>query len=217
MSARAQLPNTYTSPPGEWRYLVPETGVHFQGSNWSQLYDQLTAHYRASGYKLPDDIFQRVEDYICANVPDYCVGVGGIAVSPRSTSFPLAHTFSVVAQGTRTLASWLIGGRQYVPQSVANTRAQVCSTCAFNSVPEGCSGCNSSVLKEAVRLVVGNRTTPYDSSLKACRVCVCQLQAKVHLPLTTLLQHMPDSQQAQLPSHCWIVKERDSLPVTPTL
>lgn len=215
--SRPHLPNTYNSPPGEWRYRVPETGYTLKRSNWPELQDALVAHYKASGYPLPPDLFENVEAFICANAPDFCEG--GPVTRPK---FDLAHTFSVVVQGTRTLSNWLVGGRTYVPQLVAEKRASICVTCVYNTEPQGCTGCNSKVLAEAVQLVVGKRATSFDSRLHACRVCACQLKAKVHLPLANLLKYMPAEQQALLPPHCWLVGERElsavePLPVTSSL
>ncbi len=198
------LPNLHTSPPGEWRYKVPETGQSFHGSNWPQLQEQLVAHYRATGYAFPEDLFARVEAYICANAPDYCEGVP--ADAPR---FSLGHSFTTVVQGTKTLAHWLLTGRRYVDQEVANRRALTCSGCVYNLEPQGCNGCNANVMKEAVALVVGKRATPHDERLKACRICGCDLRAKTHIPHAIIVAHMPADQQAQLPSHCWVVMERD--------
>lgn len=211
-STRPHLPNTYTSPPGEWQYVVPETGQLFRGSNWPQLEEQLRAHYAATTYPQPDDLFAKVEDYICANNPDYCDGRPALS-PPRNPSnpFSLAHSFTTVLQGTSTLASWLLNGRRYVPQDQATQRASVCTTCVYNSEPQGCSSCNSKVMQEAVMLVVGKRSTPHDGSLRACRICSCGLRAKVHLPLDAILKYMPTAQQEALPAHCWIMKEKETL------
>src|SRR6188768_968001 len=66
---RATLPNTHTSPPGEFQYRVPQTGQFFRASNWPQLQEQLIAHYRATGYPAPANLYEAVEDFICANHP----------------------------------------------------------------------------------------------------------------------------------------------------
>lgn len=205
------LPNKTNSPPGGWRYRVPQTGQLFTGVSEHQLLVQLEHHYRATGYTKPTNLKELVEEFICSAIPDYCTGneparpVGGFS-------------FHTVIQGTRTIGSWLLssfakGARQYVPQAQADARASVCATgvnggsCPFNDQPEGCTGCNSGAMKETLRFVVGDRHTAFDNQLKSCRVCNCGLFAKVHLPHAVLWDNMPLDQRAKLPDWCWLVKE----------
>ena len=199
------LPNTYTAPPGEWQYRVPQTGQFFRASNWPQLQEQLIAHYRATGYSAPADLFGEVEKFICMNNPDYC---DSNAPAMKQAMFYLSHSFTNVLTGTKTLASWVAKGRPYVTQEQAEARATVCSSCPYNLPPEGCSGCNKSVLKDAVMLVVGKKSTSRDGQLASCRICGCVIQAKIHLPLDSITDHMPLERQHALPDHCWIVKEK---------
>lgn len=200
-STPLQLPNTHTAPPGGWRYRAPHTGQPFVGASLPDLLHQVRAHYKATGYKQPENLEQLVEENLCAAMPDYCTGN---AQPVRPT---LAHTLHTVLQGTKTLGSWLLGGRHYVEQAVANQRAQVCSSCPMNEEPEGCTSCNRKSLTEAVEKIVGKRSTPYDGQLQACRVCACHLRSKVHLPHAVLWRHMPAEQKERLPAHCWLLTE----------
>lgn len=187
---------------------MPETGQQFEGSNWPQLHERLTAHYKAAGYPMPGNMFELVEKFICDKEPGYCVG------SPEDAPrFSLANTFTNVLAGTRTflrgaltLGEAAIGGK-FVPQEKAEARAAVCVVCAYNDDIQGCTGCNMPVMREAVELLVGKRTTTKDAQLRACRICSCHLQGKVHIALTPLLRHMPEEQRAQLPPHCWLMSE----------
>lgn len=216
MSGHAlHLPNLTTSPPGEWRYRVPESGQHFHGSNWPELQGKLTAHYNAAGYPLPDDLFERVEAYICAGAQGYCVEEA-TGMPPRDAT-ALALTFHVVLQGTRTLASWWIKhGRKHVPQEQADKRAAICAMCIQNQEPQGCTACNNATMKDAVSLIIGKRSTPFDSQLKACLICMCNLKGKVHIPHAPLWDNTPDAQRERLPAHCWLLTEQQaSTPQTP--
>lgn len=218
------LPNLDTAPPklpnheGGWCYKVPETGQDFCGSSLSELMMNLSAHYKAAGYPQPPNLVRLVEDYICDKIPDYCGG------QPRATRADdaarqgwiagLKHTFTNIVTGTQTLAAWIAGGRNYVDADTANARAAVCVTCPENVEPQGCTGCNLNTLHEVVRSVVGSRTTASDSLLKACRVCGCDLRAKVHLPHDVLWKHMPAAQRQQLPEWCWLVRENAAAPAS---
>lgn len=217
MSSTLHLPNLDTHPPrlpnhdGGWCYQVPETGQVFCGSSLSELMTSLAAHYKAAGYPQPPNLARLVEDYICDHIPDYCGGQPR-ASRPEDAARQgwlagLKHTFTNIVTGTQTLAAWIAGGRNYVDGGVANARAAICTTCPENVEPQGCTGCNLSTLKEIVRSVVGSRTTTSDAHLKACKVCGCDLRAKVHLPHDILWRHMADSQKQQLPEWCWLVRE----------
>lgn len=201
---RATLPNNYTSPPGEFQYRVPQTGQFFRASNWPQLQEQLIAHYRATGYPAPANLYEAVEDFICANHPDYCHGE---ATDIKFAMQQLAHSFTNVLTGTKTIASWVAKGRPYVTQEQAEARAAVCVTCQFNVPPDGCSSCNKSVLKDAVMLVIGKKSTSRDAQLASCKICGCVIPAKLWLPLASITDHMPLERQHALPDHCWIVRE----------
>lgn len=200
-SARS-LPNRFTAPPGGWRYRVPETGQIFSASNEQELLGQLRAHYGAAGYPMPANLVELIDQNICAQHPDYCVGSG-----PAPKASGLAHTFTTVLQGTRTIGAWLLGGRELVSQDVADRRASICSMCVQNDEPQGCTSCNSKVMKEAVEKLVGKRSTALHDRLLSCRICGCNLRAKVWFPLRILLDHMPAEQQERLPETCWLKTE----------
>lgn len=196
-----RLPNEYTSPPGQWRYRVPETGQKFVGSNKQELLSQLRAHYEVNGYPFPDDIEAKIEDYICETVPDYCEGTG------KPSKPGLAHTFHVVMQGTKTLGSWFIKGREFVPQEQADRRAATCASCVLNDEPEGCTSCNMSKLHELVEKFVGKRKTSSHDRLKSCRACLCNNRVKVWLPLKILIDNTEPEDKERLTPQCWILEE----------
>lgn len=214
------LPNHTTSPPGGWRCRMPETGQEFHGHSEYQVISQLKASYKANGYPEPADYKGMIEAYVCSKTPEYCTG-GGPAFQPIE-----GFSFHTVLQGLRTIGQWSWqslkkGARQFVPQAQADARARTCAfggkggqPCNFNDEPQGCTNCNAPSMREAIRIVVGDRRTPFDEQLKACRVCQCGLKAKVHLPHAVLYDNMPADQIARLPSHCWLVTEADATLVT---
>lgn len=208
MSDARTLPNHVTAPPGGWRYKVPETGQLFTGVSEHQLVSQIQAHYKANGYPIPDIelIKGRIETFICSTIPEHCTGNGPEVPNPEGFSF---HT---VLQGMKTLLVWsaksgLKGERLFVSDALAKQRAETCLSCPFNDQPQGCTGCNSGVMKAALKLIIGSKTGPYDDVLKSCRVCQCNLSAKVKLPHSVLWPNMTDEQKAKLPAACWLVKE----------
>lgn len=201
-----KLPNRTNAPPGGWRYRVPETGQTFSGASEYDLITKLQAHYRVNGYPYPDDMPKLIEHYVCSSEPGYCHdGTGRPALKWTNK---LAHTFHVVLQGSTTLGHWLLGGRKFVDQAVADRRSATCTQCALNEEPQGCTSCNAGALRDVVTKLVGSRRSAHHDRLKACKVCHCQLAVKVWMPLPVLLQHMPEEQQEQLPGHCWLRAEQ---------
>lgn len=205
MAAPLQLPNKTDTPPGGWKFRVDKTGQEFTEPSIDSLIQKLRAHYKANGYIEPPDLQNLIEDYVCNKQPDYCVESTGFH---RSSFRPgLAHTFHVVIQGTKTLGSWIGSGFEKVPMAQAESRAAVCAGCVENQEPEGCTGCNIGALRELTDRIAGSQKTAHDDSLKACRICSCQLKAKTRLPHKVLWPHMTDTQKAALPEHCWLLSE----------
>lgn len=200
------LPNKTYSPPAGWRYRVPETGQLFRGVSEYQLKSQLEAHYKANSLPIPADISDRIEQFICAQEPDYCTDSHGM--KPVGWKEGALHDFKTVIQGTRTLAAWLLGGKKYVDPAQAESRASTCLNCIQHDTPQGCTSCNSKELKRVVQLVVGDRRTKVHDHLKSCRVCHCQLAAKVQLPHSVLWSNMPAEQRERLPKTCWLITEQ---------
>lgn len=200
-----QLPNKTYAPPGGWRYKVPETGQLFRGVSEYQLLCELEAHYRANQLKKPDGLSDLIERFVCEQEPDYCTDQHGQAVQDGKRS--IFMDIRAALQGTATLVMWKVKGEGLVEPTLADQRAAICVACPMNVEPQGCTSCNTKVVREAVEAIVGTRQTSFHNQLKACKVCMCHLSAKVQLPLKSILRWMPDSQQELLPSHCWITKE----------
>jgi hypothetical protein len=208
LSTPLYLPNLTNTPPGgEWRYKVPETGQLFRDGTRSGLLEQLAAHYRANGYALPDDLFGKVEAFICNEVPEYCGGEARAENQKPLTASTLAHTFHTVVKGTQVLISWVRGGAERVPVEQAEARASVCGSCPENVAPLGCSNCNLGTLRDLAKKIVGSRTLNTPVKLESCRVCACTLEAKVWLPHAILWKHAADDEKSRLPAHCWMKTE----------
>src|SRR5438105_1111133 len=97
------LPNTTTTPPGGWKFTVPETGKTIGPfTGFVQLRGVLKDYYATVGYPMPSDIFERVETQLCMANPDYC------AEAYPGMSFGKAvagtkHTFHAAVQCLATL------------------------------------------------------------------------------------------------------------------
>lgn len=202
------LPNLTNTPPGGWRYTVPETGiVRGPFSGWHQLYDDLKSHYQATGYKIPENIFDLVEQSICKDFPEYCGAPTSFIQRVGNALKSMGHTFNAAHRCLITLVSHRAGSGERPSQQQINARAEVCASCPMNQDLEFCSTCNIATLNRLVQKIAGSMTTPFDAQLKSCAVCHCNLKAKIATKHEAIWNFMPEDQKKLLPETCWIKTE----------
>lgn len=194
---------------------MPETGQDFGPCpSLHDLQEQLRASYKANGYEIPDNITELIEAYICNRIPEYCTGNESAMSGPVTLEKMLSVSYHNVLVQTKRL----LGIDERVPQSQAEARAYICThsgpngtACPENVSRQDCTGCHQASLRNLVNRISGSRGTPYDSQLNVCRVCLCELKSKVHLPLVRLLKIAGEAEFTRLPEHCWMVKESQAL------
>lgn len=222
--SKKRFPNYVQTPPGGWRYAVPEVGGKIVGpfSNWPQLLDNLKVRYRSAGYTIPPDIHDRVQDYICQEQPEYCGEPGQVGVFSGPTEKATFHTFHAAMQCLQTLVSHRAGSGERPDMALQEQRAQVCAACPENQDVAGCSMCNIKSLGGLIKKLVGAKVTSVDKQLKFCAVCHCSTAAKVATKHQAIWSHMPDRQRDRLAREgepatngeiskvtCWILKEHE--------
>lgn len=202
---------TFSESPPYLRYLVPETGQvvpssHMSVHNYHDLRDAVVAHLKANGKPVPGNLDELLQDHICRQNPErFCADENGARRSGAGAFG--SFDFSAILQGTRTLANWFMGGMQRVSDEEIRRRGSICSPCAFNRQPEGCTSCNMPALMEVVNTVVGGKDLPGDGDLRGCAVCMCSLRAKTRIPLLILRKHTSAEQLSKFPRHCWMLDE----------
>lgn len=206
MNSGKHLPNLTNHPPGGWRYRVEATGVTLRGNSMADLAEMVQRHLKANDLREIDQIEEKIEEFICTEKPGYCSNSRPIALKPGPQV-----SFERIISGTRTLASWIIGG-QSVSKEQAIERASICSTCQYNKDLEDCRRCSLrswlGVIAEGLsKLGKGKEATPYDDKLKACHVCLCSLKVKVWVPRDIIAKYLPKDAEKRLPDHCWYKKE----------
>lgn len=202
-----RFPNMTNTPPGGWKYTVPETGKTIGPyTGFAQLKTELQQHYQASGYPMPDNILDKVEGQICSFNPEYCEE-GSDVLRGIAARGKLAHTFHTAYQCLTTLSANRDANGEKPTMELASARAETCATCPKNTEVSGCSACNFSALDRLVQKLVGASKTPLDSKLKFCSVCHCNLKAKIWTRLAAIEKGMSDDQMKELPETCWIVTE----------
>lgn len=199
------LPNTTTTPPGGWRYTVPET-IKEVGpfSGWDQLREKLIEHYRSTGYAIPQNLFQLVEVQICSKQPEYCAEP---TVMNRlyAAMGSIGHTFHTALSCLRTLVSNSTAEKP--TQAMAESRASVCAACPENKDVVGCSRCNMGTLNSLIQKAVGAKKTESDGLLKFCSVCHCNLRAKIWTNRESIWKHTSEADKKRFPETCWLKTE----------
>lgn len=188
-----------TVPPGGWRYRVPETGFVIQAWSWAALVPKVVAHYQANATKPPPDLEDLVVKYACHTYAK--CDEDGIPNRIARDVLKSLHVGDVI-RFTQTVFDALKRGEK-ISQDEANRRASICAGCQFNQQPDGCTGCNSSAVKAVVATISQAGRTPHDAQLKSCRFCGCFIQSLIWYPLATLQKFTDDTENQELPNHCW--------------
>ena len=189
------LKDTTTVPPKGYAYIQQETGYEIKANSLNQLIIYVTNHRKANNLPVPFNIDQQVESYICDKRPELCKGS---EIKPSNPEAKLS--FDSALRFTKTLMS---AGLKRCGQAEADQRATICLMCEDNVDPVGCSSCKRGIIKKAVSFIVGNKETPYDSSLKSCKHCGCFNAAQVWIPLDALRKTISKEENDALPAHCW--------------
>lgn len=116
-----------------------------------------------------------------------------------------ARTFGIedLKRFANSMGQWVVkvasGESAWVEQGEAERRALICADCP-NNQDIVCGWCAGSPLP-VIANHLGGRHTSSDDKLKSCSVCLCQLKAKVHMPLEVM-----DTAGLDVPSFCWLSK-----------
>lgn len=184
--------NPDTAPPGgQWTYRDPVSGVLFAHPVLRVLVKRIRRHWEATDRSITGEFVPMIHDAICRqNEWLKCT-------DDNETDH---FTLTDLARFGETFTAWLGSGGQFVPQEIADVRADICRDCPHNITLHGCFGCRG-LLKLVVQNMAGKRAR-HDDELKSCKICKCYLPAKVWLPADVMSSRdIPDS---AWPSFCWL-------------
>lgn len=192
------------------QWVDPISGIVSKGTTFDMLLTNAINQRRANGIPIGLEFEHQIEQDLCRDYPQECVGF-----DPRLPR-PVTLDFDTVLRGTRVLLSVIAEQAKHlvglaksplVEQTTADYRAMTCAACPRN-VPyqAGCTKC-AEVLK-LVQAIKGTRKTPYDGRLKACGICGCSNEAQSWIRLDLLANGVTVEMKQQFQvmqeiSGCW--------------
>jgi hypothetical protein len=194
-------PNTV--PPDGYRFFQAETQTWIRAPDYFNLFVNVSEHRKANNLPLGTFWEAEIEDQLCQTLPP------GLCkqVKPGEVRNVFSRIWwEEVVQGTQTVVDWAKSGFAPVDQTLANSRADICSRCYYNVQIGGlCAACQH--LQNLAARFTGGRKTTSDSFLRACAVCKCSLQVKVWTPIESIDKGTPDT--GPYPQFCWVRNELD--------
>jgi hypothetical protein len=193
-----KLNSILLTPPGGWRYRQPETGFWSKAITFESLIRSVAQHRQNNGLRMVaegfDTLPQELEDWLCKQMtPDdqtrLCTG----GVRSRESI-----GWREIVGFIESNAQFIADGGQQVPQDEAERRASICSTCPLNVNVDGCGVCKRTV-DEYREKFLHAQPTSYETQLRACGVCGCDLRSIVHFPLKALRA----KGDHDFPDWCW--------------
>lgn len=186
-------------PPRGWSYIQPVTRLKILGESLPDLADKVYRHRlykgleRASVAEAGLDIERQI-----------CTRLGTRECSPEGTAdewVPVTENptieMSAVIGFSKAALEWISSGRELVPESEANRRAEICKACPLNNPM---TGCKCSIFYKMVNMAVPEARR--DPELGVCGACACALQAKVNLPMN-VVNESNAGRNLSFPVFCW--------------
>jgi len=178
--------------------LYPKDGYWFKNTDgariiaatWGGVMARLAIYRKRAGQPAGDPE-REVMEQACQRNPSFCTtddGTAGRQLKAASLKGRLlAWLNGIISRRTITPL-------EFVSQTDAANRANVCAGCPMNTaLAEGCSSCKAA-LRELRKNVIGGRII--DSRINGCVV------TGEDLPTTVWLNE-PTIENAELPAHCW--------------
>lgn len=221
ISRQKQIPNGFV-------FYQPQTGWKApRFASFDKIVDALVAHrkgnpFLAKKFKWNLDreaVAIEVDEFnaaICLKMgwTDYVtLAAGGQSTIPFPKALPQAlESLGKLAAGGKVLVEWITSGQEAVENSLAESRAEVCSKCPLNAQGDWTSFFTVPVSRKIREALEARRnwnlTTSHDDKLKVCDACYCPLPLKVHMPIDRILSRIPQESFDALALDCWIRKEK---------
>lgn len=196
------------SPPGGWRYTVPETGVTITGAFFAILKPRVIQHLVANGITVDAERELLIADGACRETRP--PGSWCREIPPKPIAGMPIPILDAVEQFLKCIWSALVS-REFVDRTEAERRIAICMECPLRGTsPSGCSGCFS-MLKKANNLLSkkGAITIPPDADgtvRDTCLACMCLLPLKVRMS-NAALDKCEGGKKPPYAKGCWRLEE----------
>lgn len=194
-----------STPPGDWRIVVPQTGVKFQSYDYRTIRNKYMNHLAGNNIPLPPEWEAEFLSEMCKqnNWGTKCKRVDSKKVQRRRLS--LTAVLSFLNMMKVWAGSALSGKPAFVTQAEAERRATICASCPMNATLQfSCGACMGAVIS-LLSGILGKRKTERDSELGACLVCSCSLKAAVHIPVEIQKEGLSEELKRDFENieYCW--------------
>lgn len=187
------------TPPGGWRYVQPETGVHFDGDNFDDLLAKIRPHREYKGIPC-DNLSLDVQRQLCVRLSlSDCEPEPGEDYRPvqdLTGSLTVSMALSLGRAVSSALLEVASGGSALCSPEESQRRAAICRGCPLNK-PAGLCSC-SAVYVAVEKAIPKSRRL---EGISVCMACGCSLQAKANLPASVVAASTAPG--TVFPPWCW--------------
>lgn len=201
---------TKETPHGGWKVTVEKTGhtiSHFAYDAFISAYEN---HCLANNIPLPPNYQEQLLDRMCRENPSWeCRQAGKSKARGSGIKFgPVMSFLRFVLNWTKE--SLKDGKPAWEDTSVAQTRANICMTCPYNTrtIAFGCGGCAGAFGKLLGMVLGKDMKLEGEDRLGSCGICQCTLKVAVFMPLKPQQDALDEStkeqfRDPQVQSYCW--------------
>lgn len=188
------------SPPGGWRYTVPETGITITAQFYATLRPRVIAHLKANHITVDDERLLLLEDGACRETRppgSWCAKRPAKPVEGKLPNLTLGHIDRFLKSIWAALVS-----RDFVSREEAERRAAICAACPLiTGGIGGCSGCYT-MLKKAQGVLQKN-PVQMEEGKDVCGACGCYAPILIWLKNATLNRAAGEKMPRYQEGHCW--------------
>jgi hypothetical protein len=201
-------------PPGNWHYKQrlksspqrPQFQL-IQAGSYDQLVDNVLNFRLANLEMTPvatatrEQVIDDIKFYICGNFPSHCTGSRAQLLAAQNGESRI-KTRPDYTRPLSRIENWLTrlseNQIEFVDQSTATERANICLKCPLNqSWRTGCGACNDNAERRAT-LIRGSHSTGLEPKLKNCQAFGTLIDLSVWLK-----QDYSEAPRRQVPDFCW--------------
>jgi len=188
------------SPPGGWKYTVPETGITITAPFWAVIRPRIIQHLAANGVTVDDERMLQIEHDACVETKppgSWCQQRPPKPVDGALPHLTLAHLERFIKSIWHALVA-----RDFVPREEAERRAEVCKNCPL--VTGGLGGCSTcySLLRATEKLVQAN-PIQMETDKDVCGACGCHIPLLVWCKNSTLDKAAGERMPRYAEGICW--------------